>query len=93
MSKIQIYIVSVSSPEWDGVEVYTFSSREARSRFISAELEKVHDTADRDPRITWVTAQDTVDEAKRQLAQEEKHGRGEAARFERDLRIVGGSEL
>ena len=59
MSKIQIYIVSVSSPEWDGVEVYTFSSGEARSRFISAELE---DLADLDPRITWVTAQDTVDE-------------------------------
>jgi hypothetical protein len=62
MSKIQIYIVSVSSPEWDGAEVYTFISRKARSRFISAELEKVHDTADRDPRVTWATAEDTVDE-------------------------------
>ena len=62
MSKIQIYIVSVSSPEWDGVEVYTFSSGEARSRFISAELEKVHEPADRDPRVTWATAEDTVDE-------------------------------
>tara|TARA_R110002051_G_scaffold112325_1_gene185085 strand:- start:148 stop:363 length:216 start_codon:yes stop_codon:yes gene_type:complete len=62
MSHIKIYIVAVSSAEWDGAELYTFTSLEDRSRFISAELEKVHEPADRDHGITWATAEDTVDE-------------------------------
>ena len=62
MSKVKIYIVAVSSPAWDGAELYTFTSLEDRSRFISAELEKVHEPADRDHGITWATAEDTVDE-------------------------------
>jgi len=62
MSKVKIYIVAVWSPKWDGAELYTFTRSEDRSRFISAELEKVHEPADRDPRVTWATAEDTVDE-------------------------------
>jgi len=62
MSKVTIYIVAVSSPAWDGAELYTFTNLEDRSRFISAELEKVHEPADRDHSITWSTAEDTVDE-------------------------------
>jgi hypothetical protein len=62
MSKVTIYLVAVSSPAWDGAELYTFTSLEDRSRFISAELEKVHEPADRDHSITWSTAEDTVDE-------------------------------
>ena len=62
MSKVKIYIVAVSSPAWDGAELYTFTNLEDRSRFISAELEKVHEPADRDHSITWATGEDTVDE-------------------------------
>ena len=62
MSKVTIYLVAVSSPAWDGAELYTFTNLEDRSRFISAELEKVHEPADRDHSITWSTAEDTVDE-------------------------------
>tara|TARA_R110000751_G_scaffold152368_1_gene257523 strand:- start:534 stop:749 length:216 start_codon:yes stop_codon:yes gene_type:complete len=62
MSKVKIYIVAVSSPAWDGAELYTFTSLEDRSRFISAELEKVHEPADRDHSITWATTEDTVHE-------------------------------
>ena len=62
MSKVTIYLVAVSSPAWDGAELYTFTNLEDRSRFISAELEKVHEPADRDHSITWSTAEATVDE-------------------------------
>ena len=62
MSKVKIYIVAVLSPAWDGAELYAFTSLEDRSRFISSELEKVHEPADRDHSITWATAEDTVDE-------------------------------
>jgi|TARA_R110002110_G_scaffold245329_1_gene461746 hypothetical protein len=55
MSKVKIYIVAVWSPDYDGSQLFTFTNETNRAGFIS-------DIESDDPRITWATAEDTVDE-------------------------------
>ena len=55
MSKVKIYIVSVWSPDYDGSQMFSFADELSRTGFIS-------DIESDDPRITWATAEDTVDE-------------------------------
>jgi len=55
MSKVKIYIVSVWSPDYDGSQLFSFTNELSRTGFIS-------DIESDDPRVTWATAEDTVDE-------------------------------
>jgi hypothetical protein len=55
MSKVKIYIVAVWSPDYDGSQMFSFTDEPSRARFIS-------DIESGDPRVTWSTAEDTVDE-------------------------------
>ena len=55
MSKVKIYIVAVWSPDYDGSQMFSFTDEPRRARFIS-------DIESGDPRVTWATAEDTVDE-------------------------------
>ena len=55
MSKVKIYIVSVWSPDYDGSQLFLFTNELSRTGFIS-------DIESDDPRVTWATAEDTVDE-------------------------------
>jgi len=55
MNKIPIYIVAVWSPDFDGSELFTFTDEPSRAGFIE-------DIKARDSRVTWATAEDTVDE-------------------------------
>jgi hypothetical protein len=55
MSKVKIYIVAVWSPDYDGSQMFSFTDEPSRDGFIS-------DIKSDDPRVTWATAEDTVDE-------------------------------
>ena len=55
MNKIPIYIVAVWSPDFDGSQMYSFTDEPSRAGFIS-------DIESDDPRVTWATAEDTIDE-------------------------------
>jgi hypothetical protein len=55
MSKVKIYIVAVWSPDYDGSQMYSFTDEPRRAGFIS-------DIESDDPRVTWATAEDTIDE-------------------------------
>tara|TARA_R110000824_G_scaffold163428_1_gene339178 strand:+ start:1210 stop:1404 length:195 start_codon:yes stop_codon:yes gene_type:complete len=55
MSKVTIYIVAVWSPDYDGSQMYSFTDEPSRAGFIS-------DIESDDPRVTWATAEDTIDE-------------------------------
>jgi hypothetical protein len=63
MSKVKIYIVAVWSPDYDGSQLFSFTDEPSRTGFIS-------DIESDDPRVTWATAEDTVDQ---------KHITGKAA--------------
>jgi hypothetical protein len=55
MSKVKIYIVAVWSTDYDGSQMYSFTDEPSRAGFIS-------DIESDDPRVTWATAEDTIDE-------------------------------
>ena len=55
MSRVKIYIVAVWSPDYDGSQMFSFTDEPSRAGFIS-------DIESDDPRVTWATAEDTVDE-------------------------------
>jgi len=55
MSKVKIYIVAVWSPDYDGSQMFSFTDEPSRAGFIS-------DIESDDPRVTWATTEDTVDE-------------------------------